>query len=188
MRAIIYFIHDDNEEQKMQNDTLKDLNFEFKENGLVKKITSRYHGKINEIVEYEYNRNGEILNYIKKDGNGGLIAIYVNSYDEKNQLIKFPNCYVNFDSYDTFEYDDQGKLIKENKVGPYYIYSGYTYLYTPEGKVSQKKVFNRNGDFSHLFEYKYDEKGNIIEEIKYNDKNKIIDETKHTYIYNILAR
>lgn len=54
--------------------------------------------------------------------------------------------------------------------------------FNAEGELVDLKVYNSNGKYAKdWFEYKYDQNGNLIEEVEYDSKQKLKDRTVYKY-------
>lgn len=119
---------------------------------------------------YTYDKAGNLIEKITLNEVGSIDRKITNSYDKKNQLIQtsaYSNSSEELVLNDTkrFEFDTEGNKIKES-------------YRSPEGD-------NRGSE-----EWKYNNKGNVIDWLTLTDSGEI--EVRHTYVYNeqntLLAR
>jgi len=139
---------------------------------LTKKITYN-DGTIQEILEYEYDDNKNIVSeynlkfqsevYYEYDTNGNLIkeswpqSEYIYEYNTEGQL----NKQVSEHGQTTYEYDASGKLIKEMGT-----FEGVSVVTTHEYDTEGKKVrsLSESSAYSAETGYEYDADGNMIRE------------------------
>jgi hypothetical protein len=59
--------------------------------------------------------------------------------------------------------------------------------FNAKGELVDLKVYNSNGKYAKdWFEYKYDQNGNLIEEVEYDSKQKLKDRTVYKYIDGLI--
>ncbi len=139
-------------------------------------------GKVENVYTYDYKNNLRIKT-TRYTPNGKPDKYYTYDYNEFKNKIKSTryNMSQDMDKYYTYDYDDSGNLIKESwydKTGKEEYSIEYEY---DNGRKTTARSYNQDDDLVYKYNYKYDNKGNIIEEEKYDsdgDKAGIIQ-----YIY-----
>ena len=101
-----------------------------------------------------------------------LLKGYTYEYDESNRLIKKEYWIGEEGCSERYEYtyDDNGNIVCETYVvdassqNPTEVYT-YTWEYDEAGNlVTYKMVYNNDNSFNTITEYKYDERGNLLDE------------------------
>ena len=133
------------------------LKCESKKNG----ITTSMH-----TYAYEYDSEGRcirILHAYDFSGSSGHI-LRTNKYDEKGNLIKEQTDQSNgLSYYSEYEYDGQGRKIKQVSYFPYSGLATVSYKYDENGNMTEQHREDKSGrDYSYLYEY--DSAGNCVKE------------------------
>tara|TARA_B110000208_G_C11614417_1_gene374825 strand:- start:86 stop:781 length:696 start_codon:yes stop_codon:yes gene_type:complete len=142
--------------------------FDDKGNPIVAEWFNTY-GQLEMRSVYKYDLKGNPIEEIKYNSNGEIVEIFTSKYDKERNLVEW--CWLNSDrsismKY-TYTFDNLGRKIEEKIYWEYdetYSYQ-YFYKYNIQGHVIEKKVLP--GDVTHKFQYKYDNKGNWIEQISF---------------------
>ena len=153
---------------------------EQKENDLTK---FNIKGDVKSLIEeshYAIVRNGKI----EKDKSRGFFK----SILEFNKEGNFEEAiYYDFDGSifeeSTYEYDEEGDLVKEISLDPagVYLKSTYEYKYDQAGNQVEKIVYNTDGSKNDLYTYEYDEARNLVKEIRYSPDGSIFEESTYEY-------
>ena len=129
------------------------------------------NNSIKETISYFYDGNKNVIKIIDFDGESFSKTIY--KYNKNNKVIKIVE-YDSKNSIDTktlYNYDRKDNLIEETiyyKSGPTEV--KYIYKYNNfNQKIESIHYFDKKTSFRDF--YKYDEKGNMIEEISLNADN-----------------
>jgi YD repeat-containing protein len=151
-------------------------NYEFSSVGiLLKKETEKNNAKT--YYEYEYDENFNLTRINLYNNNRALYEYSIYKYAANNldSIIVFSNGFITQISF--FNYNSQNRLTKDNSIINKYYKKLTTYEYDNYGnilKVFTPKLAN--------WEYSYDSKGNILEEIN-TDKDGNL-QARFTYSYN----
>ncbi len=109
--------------------------------------------------------------------NDKLFQEYI--YNENKKLIRIDYYFGDtVNNFETFEYDNEGRLNKRNYYDDY-----YTYEYDESGKYIRMKIYNKDGNVSTVAEFSYNNQ-NLIEKgtLKYMGFER---ETEYSYIYDL---
>ena len=143
------------------------------EDGIQYKYTYSYDGAGKRIKTTRYNSKGEMKNYYKYDydDNGNKIKVYC--YDVKGNL----------EEYYVYDYDGDGNLVEER----WYSSSGKE-VYNIENEYennlkNQSTTYDENGDLIYKYVFRYDDRGNIIEEAKYTNGDERAGFIQYVYKY-----
>lgn len=109
-------------------------------------------GKVSFIEEMEYN------------------SLEKNGKIEKGDLLDKQN----------YKYNDSGNITELNYIGIDIFGWKMTYIYNEFGIKIEGNTFDNNGVLVHKINYKFDQKGYLIEENYYSES---IDDISHTYTY-----
>lgn len=130
-------------------------------------------------TKYEYNKKNQLILQNEYTSNTKLKY----TYDKNNLLVEMNNYYK-----DTLvqkqknKYDSKGNVIECNS----YDYSGklsFKIKNKFEGrKIVERKQFNNDGSLSETNKYKYDNNGNIIEDITMDSNNRVTN--KYNYVFD----
>ena len=135
-------------------------------------------------VNYEYsdhvlNEKGQIIQ-VKVSGNSNRIDKY--EYDEEGRLVKELRGKETW----TYTYDENGNLISEFQGDRTF---NNTYTFDENGRVLTKKSVNADTNYTMLYSYTYNEDGTIATETqtsdtsvyvityKYDDNGRVVEET-----------
>lgn len=141
---------------------------------LVKEIFGSYNGP-RYYCEYEYDNEGKLIGKTNFNGMFSYVTYY---YDENGNLTRsvtepeegYEGVYV----IDTYFYDGNGNLIKEihdrRSDGSPVLYEVHEYTYNADGLVIRDHFTSTNyltpgRDYESVYEYAYDEYGNVIKEL-----------------------
>lgn len=135
-------------------------------------------------LEYTYydhvlDEKGQV---IKRSVSGSDDAYDTFEYDEQGRVIKFSRFRYNHDDFWTYTYDENGHLAEEchdNKT------TKYTYTLDDQGKILTKTAFGTNYKFPDVFSYTYYDSGLVATEtyIFKNGTTKVI-----TFTYDSKGR
>ncbi|MCG8411602.1 MAG: hypothetical protein MI739_09990 [Bacteroidales bacterium] len=189
-----------------KNKVMFQQNITYDNNGL-KIREERYNGEDYEIIKYTYNSQGKLMKIVRSDVSGSIknkrVFNYkgnicnVNIYSDKTTLTgKIVNKYDSNDNIiETIEYDTKGKAkekfvytFKNNLVQDKAAYVGTKFIYKEIYKYDTKKNLIKilkeqpKGKIIVNNIYKYNQKGNLIEEQWYD--NNPSENSKKTYYYN----
>ncbi len=129
-------------------------------------------GKVDQQYKYQYDQNGMRVSTVRYNGDGMADKTYKYEYNKFGNKIKASRYSMagKLEKYYLYRYDANGNLIEEL----WYDADGkleYTIDYTYNGGNKKTKAvsFNANGEQVGKSVYKYDAKGNIIEEDRFKD-------------------
>lgn len=119
--------------------------YDYNNNGMRIKTTRYSDGKTTNYYKYDYNEFGNKMKAYRYDTSGNLEEYYI------------------------YEYDGDGNLVEEE----WFSTSGEE-IYSIEndydnGVKTHSYTYDENGDLIYKYFFRYDEKGNIVEEIKYDN-------------------
>lgn len=191
------------------------ISFKYDEKGnKIEVISYKSDGSVGHKDSYKYDEKGSLVEVTSYESNGTLSRnSYKNKYDEKGNRIEVIS-YKSDGSVsqkESYKYDERGKLIehdelkldgswvskllikyddKGNKIEEKYINADaaiinykYTFKYDEIGNITEQVIYdiwNDNLIYS-ILSNKYDDNGNIIESIKNNNLND--PEERKEYIY-----
>ncbi len=120
---------------------------------LDKRVVYEYSNEGLKIKKYDYDKNNQVKETVE--------YIYENSvltgkkfFDENN----------NYDSYENYQYDTDGRLIRETEYRPDGSVKNYKeYEYSENGSYL-KKYFDDDGSLYRVILKKYNSEGNVTEE------------------------
>ncbi len=166
-----------------QNKQISNLKI-FDENGMKKKEIGYSLGSIENIITFEYDKNGNLLNEsgIKKDSS--FLFKITRSYYENN-LRKELYFYLPDGTYkyrNLATYDKSGRMIELKYYWPDGLKSINKYVYRGHKKTEDTE-YSPDGEFRYKWIYKYDNKDNLIEAVQYYPNN--IINRKITYEYDL---
>lgn len=132
---------------------VEEVHYIFIETRLISKLNKMDFGIDGDIYEYDKNSN---LIHLKNYLSNILVKEYYFKYDSKNRKIAET-------SYSYGGFSNYNEKTQENKSN--FLYETEEYQYNDKDKIVLKKVTNfRNNRTIKIDDYKYDEKGNLIEE------------------------
>lgn len=172
-------------------------------------------GELNSISYMTYDDNGNVLKSVIKDSNSGLTHTIENEYNSDNKRISRSYNKEESSSFVTFEYNDRGDLAKEVIYidGELKADTDVVYTYDENGMLKSKRYkrnletnlllnsprylareykYNKKGnkleeyipDYQQLIKYEYDENSKIIKEVSFStDENRKIKEEQNTIWY-----
>ncbi|MBE6924877.1 MAG: hypothetical protein E7466_06560 [Ruminococcaceae bacterium] len=163
------------------NDNCYEYAYTYQDGKIVEEI--RYcNGKEISNSSYQYNRDGNLSESIRRDDEGVSKSVY--RYDANGNETDYMN-YTNDEL--TFQesrsYDSNNNLITETnkRYGDMEDYShSFRYEYNNDNLLVRQTVFNHRGYVLDEIEYKYDGAGNRIETIFRNDDGSITRHDKYT--------
>jgi len=145
-------------------------------------------------VIYKYDSKGNLIEMSYYDDDGSLSDLstaflaskLIYKYDKNNNLIENSNYYWNglLESKEIYSYNSDGKISEIIQINEHYFGDGWTDTTKIEYKFDSKgNVINEitGGSVVQDIRYKYDSKNNIIEETDY--RNGILA-WKHTFEYD----
>ena len=156
-------------------------------NCIVNEYTSRIKGQFKDkpkfkMYEYKYDNKGNIIELLKFF-HDIIQNKQVTKYDDKGNIIEIIIYDVNGDieKRETNRYNANGKLIEKN----YYIindslYSQEINIYDDKDNLIEFYVITK-GNISHRHKYKYDDFGNVIEDVYFDNSNEPLAITKYIY-------
>ena len=135
-------------------------------------------GKVTERRTYVYDDNGIYTDVEVYDANGVASKhIYVNTYDEKGNLISREHLRPDgsLDNRYTYTYDNNGNMLECTSFGGGKA-AGSKQVWKLDGKGNTLEdiLYKTDGKIDWKFNYSYDEKGNRIEETVYKGETKFI--------------
>jgi hypothetical protein len=160
--------------------------------GNVKSISETQY-KLNEInpglnevllTKFSFNKDCRKTEEITTDVGGEIKNKHVVAYDKSGAIVSEDRETPVVAGYFTtkYRYDDNKRLSKKEVSSDKQILSTYIYYYGDNGNVSKKEIRKKPGFdiYDEEFEYKYDEKNRLTEEIHHDGKkyNRIV------YVYN----
>ncbi len=120
---------------------------------LDKKIVYEYNSEGQKIKKYDYNKKNEIKETV--------YYIYENSVLAGKKFFDKNN---NLKSYENYQYDSEGRKIRETEYKPDSSVKNYkTYEYF-ENNSYKKQYFKKDKTLYRVVIKKYDENGNLLEE------------------------
>ena len=140
---------------------------------LVKEIFGSYNGP-RYYYEYEYDNEGKLISETIFDGMFSYVTYY---YDENGNLTRSvtePESAEGVYITNTYFYDNNGNLIKKihdrRSDGSPVLYEVHEYTYNADGLVIRDHFTSTNyltpgRDYESVYEYAYDEYGNVIKEL-----------------------
>ncbi len=152
---------------------------------ITKTLNYGSNSEISSTFDYLYSNDTVRVESRKYSPVGELENIFKYEYDDDGYKIKSSRYGPSgvLEKYYTYEYDDTGNLIKEN----WYDASGakeFSILYRYENNKRSETVSYDGGDnIVSKYLYKYDDEGNIVEEIKYDADGKEVGFIQYIYSY-----
>ena len=148
------------------------------------------------VINYEYNSKEQLIKEKQYYDNGDLHQDIDYKYNAQGYLSEIVNAYKSGSVHKTtFTYDENGNLIEEiTDLG--YRASKHVSTYDENNRLTKTTLWDKDlgEEFEEygVTEYKYDEKGNMIEEVldyeiviyyKYDENNNIIECDGSTFKY-----
>jgi len=141
---------------------------------------------IEDSYTYKYDDKGVRTETYRSEVSGGLKNKYTYEYDKTGNKIKS----VRFDLHDKIEkyylykYDSNNNLLEDDwfdKSGKpeYRIVNKYS----PDSRKEVSFTYGGNENLISSYKYKYDYKGNIVEEAQFDEKGKPVGIIQYVYIY-----
>jgi hypothetical protein len=159
----------------------------YNNNGFVEEtITYTKDGKEEFIYKYEYDNKGFRTATIRYDNKNTPLNRYTYEYDNQGNKIKstrYDNN-GNLEKYYVYENDEDGNLNREiwyDKNGDSELTIEYDY--DSFDRKESITTYGANEKFISKYEFKYDEAGNIIEEIRFDDSNTATGIIQYVYKY-----
>lgn len=145
----------------------------FDRNGNIEVFSSNFESYRN---ENKYDSKGNKIESIKYDSDGSISYIVTYIYDEYGNMIEYSGKYPDGKLFmrDISRYNKDGFKIEETLFFETKIASNESYRYDDIGNMIESISYKSDGRISHKFLYKRDEHGNLIESKLYN-ANGIID-------------
>lgn len=138
--------------------------FEYKNNKLVKKEVFDENNNLTEKETYEYDENGNVIEYFNQDNDKYNEFRIVNKYDEagsRTKSLKY-NSRKQLIQKSTFSVDEKNRVTKIIEEDPKGVTT--TYLkYDNKSNVIFQEEFNANNEINSRVERKFDEDSNILE-------------------------
>ncbi len=148
-------------------------------------------GVITSKEAYTYNESGFETEFLLYLANGNLEGKWVNTYDSSNRILESTGHESSGGLYGrtVYKYDNKGRLIKWELYGrTNNLYAEVDCLCDANGRVIQEIGYEKdnyeseyNAKRFYKYTYKYDSKGNKIEENDYVEENVISLTTKFEY-------
>jgi hypothetical protein len=148
-------------------------------------------GVITSKESYTYNESGFETEFLLYLANGNLEGKWVNTYDSSNRILESTGHESSGGLYGrtVYKYDNKGRLIKWELYGrTNNLYAEVDCLCDANGRVIQEIGYEKdnyeseyNAKRFYKYTYKYDSKGNKIEENDYIEENIISLTTKFEY-------
>lgn len=151
----------------------------------------KYQFETNDSIAYyeisKYNNNGLLIEVIVYDKNDSFMNKYVYSYDESNKRNKCKGIYPNASISHIMYYDDKEYIVHteyENPISKYKYY--HTYKFNEKGNLIEEKIeMLLNNHLSTLFyRYEYNEIGKFIMTFDSSSYNGSVNNTTYSYKYN----
>ena len=166
-------------EQKEQLSRLEN----FDENGFKQKEIIYSDGNIESNINFEYDKNGNLINANSSTPKNSFIYKITRNYYENN-LIKELYYYHADGTYkyrNIATYDKSGRMTELKYFYPDGLKSINKFVYSGHKKTEDAE-YAPTGEFRYKWVYKYDNKDNLIEAIQYYPNN--IINSKITYEYD----
>jgi len=154
-------------------------------NILEKTIEEKFFDKDDKVTgttTYDLDDKGNKMVERQLKPNATLRYRYVYSYDEKGNQIQRTGYKADGDvlSQTNWKYDNKGNMLESRDT---YFYN--TYTYDENGRRIGQVMYNPDGvTVSLKWEYKYNDKGNKIEELKYKGTGELSDKNTWTFEYD----
>jgi YD repeat-containing protein len=171
----IIYVYDDegnlvestHEDAEIAKTTLK---YDRSGNILEKTYVNSYDGSFNERNVYRYSEQGKLVETESYDYTGNLLQREIYSYNAKGEMIE-SNAYKSDDSLlycKHYTCNENGKVIdiKFHQLKKIIYSTRQTFQYDEQGNLIEDTYSHSNGSLK-IYKYKYDSKGNKIEEIEY---------------------
>ena len=159
---------------------------------LVKEIFGSYNGP-RYYYEYEYDNEGKLIGETIFNGMFSYVTYY---YDENGNLARSvtePDGNEGVCIIDTYIYDDNGNLIekihdRKSVDGSAVLYEVHEYTYNADGLVVRDHLTSTNyltpgRDYECVYEYEYDEYGNVIRELSNYDGDVHVEEFAFGFVF-----
>ncbi len=174
----------DSNGKPIDGEKLSTLNYN--SNGfLTETIIYSLDGTVKDKYTYEYDKNGRRIK-TSRYSDGQLLNSYKYDYNEFGNKIKAYsyNPAGELEEYYLYKYDGEGNLVEED----WFSASGEK-IYSVEndyddGVKTRTSTYDKNNDLIFEYVFKYDQKGNIIEEIKYDVNGEQTGLIQYVYKYN----
>jgi hypothetical protein len=128
-------------------------------------------------VDYTLNfdKNGKLMSVISDRSITTKLALCIYNFDNRlSCVVEYFLDSNHLSSIFKFEYDEDGRLIREIESSDYQIENERTYTYLP--KIVQIKEYNTDGEKHNLYEFIYDSKRREIEKKVITLENKDYEE------------
>jgi len=143
-------------------------------------------GKVRRVIENSYDTEEKFGEVIKTDQYGQK-EFYFNEqgyFLQKKERFNYPD-YFSYNT-ETFKYDQQENIIEKRFESNNSMFGEsshkYTYKYDKKGNKIEENRYNYKGELEDKVVYKYDSSGNKIEKNNYNSKGEL--RSKETYKYD----
>lgn len=159
----------------------------FDEKGLKKKEIGYSDGKIESVVTYEHDNQGNLIcsNAIKSDSSF-LFKATMNYYENnlRKELYFFlPDGTYKYRNIAT--YDNDGKMTELKYYWPDGLKAQNKYVYDGNNKIEDTE-YAPDGQFRYKWKYKYDSDDNLTEAVQYYPGNRINGKINYEYDSNNL--
>ncbi|MDR1170787.1 MAG: hypothetical protein LBK97_08150 [Prevotellaceae bacterium] len=131
---------------------------------------------------YEYDGKENMIEILHDDNDGRILSKCTYEYDEKGYLMK-ENIHESSDGIyvNTYKYDEKGKKIAVNRYNPDgRLYWTFAWKYDEKGNTIEESGSCPDGEYT--YKYKYDENGNRTESSVYTSDGS--SNEKSTYEYD----
>jgi len=142
-------------------------------------------GDVEYRYSYEYDKNENRIKTTRKNSDGRVVNYFTYEYNEHNNKVRAKRFNPDgiLEEYYEYNYDSDGNLSSEdwysadgNEV--YRIENEYE-----NNRKAESKTFDENGNLVYRYIFKYDDRGNIVEEVKYDKDDKQAGIIQYIYKY-----
>lgn len=150
-----------------------------KEGNRVQTIQKDGEGNTRAIIKPEYNAEGKVVKEVTSDADGNVTAVSEYAYeDDTHYTITYSDTEGNILYAHKYEYDDKGSLTKlEMNFGD--MVNVYFYENEYEGDKLVKLISYYQGEENGYTEYTYDEKDNPLKTINYSQDGMVTNYTEY---------
>ncbi len=169
------------------------IEYQFNEKGfkVEEKRFEAHNGRLDERTTYTYDVGGTLIEMRRYGQDSTLQTLYTFIYDEKGNQIE-ENIYEEGNTLSTkyvSTFNEKGQTIEllgYNMDMDGKVFIRYTYKYDEKGNEIEEICEHDNGDSKDTHTYKYDKEGRIIEKCTYTWYEKMDESSyKETYTYDI---
>lgn len=154
--------------------------YSYNKNGNLLSVTYYSSGKLQNIEQYSYSKNGQCISSVTYDDAGNVTEEY--TYDENGNELS----HKEYDSNGAvtnsrkYTYDNKGNLIEEefsssNSIGR------YEYSYDANGNKILRQSYDAIGKANGKIEYTYNADGQLLLQTNYDAKGKVTSKMEGTH-------